>query len=179
MRQIWRFALVMAFACIGFAAPASPLAAQLAAPAGLRARELQPVGWPRPLADTARSQSRLPVRFGLGLLGGIAGLLGGAILAAELELGLDCECDDPGLGHAVTGGIVGAALGAALLAALPETTTDRCRYSARLWRALGTAALGVGAGFLAPVDARVVTVPLGGIVGAAFGAESCVWQRHN
>jgi hypothetical protein len=162
-------------ASVAFSTTPAALGAQLARPSGVRAFSLDASG---PVADTARRMSRLPARLGLAFLGGLGGLFGGAILAASLDLGIDCDCDDPGLSEAVTGGVVGVALSAALAAALPHATAD-CRYRARLWRGVAGATLGVAAGFLAPLDARLVTVPLGGIAGAALGAESCVWQKHN
>lgn len=175
MRPLRILAPSVILASVAFAATPAALGAQLARPSGVRAVSLYAPG---SLVDTTGQASRLPARLGLAVLGGLTGLFGGAILAASLHLGVDCDCDDPGLGEAVTGGVVGVALGAALASALPRAPAD-CGYSARLWRGVVGATLGVAAGFLAPLDARLVTVPLGGIVGAALGAESCVWQRRN
>lgn len=177
MRLLRILAPSITFLAVTFSSTPAALTAQLARPSGVRALSLDD---PRPLADAdaAPGESRFAARLGLAVLGGLTGLFGGAILAASLHLGVDCDCDDPGLGEAVTGGVVGVALGAALAAALPRAPAD-CRYSARLWRGVVGATLGVAAGFLAPLDARLVTVPLGGIVGAALGAESCAWQQRN
>jgi hypothetical protein len=178
MRQVLPLAVSIALAVTAFAATPTAVAAQLAVTSGVRALPVHSPTSPAPLLDTARVTSRVPTRLGLALLGGLTGLFAGAILAAELELGVDCDCDDPELGHAVSGAVVGVALGAALLAAVPGDAVP-CAYSGRLWRGVLGGALGVALGFVAPTDARIVTVPLGGIVGAALGAESCAWQRQN
>jgi hypothetical protein len=47
-----------------------------------------------------------------GILGGTAGLFGGAMLGASMEG--PCNCDDPGLMGAIYGGLIGESVGLAL-----------------------------------------------------------------
>jgi hypothetical protein len=177
MRRIRSRSTAILVATVVLSVTPGALAAQLATPSGVRAPAIHLPRSRGPLADSTPSASRLPTRFGLALLGGLAGLFGGAALAANLELGVECDCDDPAIGYAVSGAVVGVALGAAFLAAVPPAS-PACAYASRLWRSVVGGALGVALGFVAPSDARIITVPLGGIAGAALGAESCAWQRH-
>ena len=111
-------------------------------------------------------------------MGSVAGLFAGALVGGAVGPLENCACEDPGLEEILTGAVVGAALGAALLAALPKGP-DVCRYPARLWRAALGSALGTALGLIAKGNTSLITVPLGAGAGAALGAESCTWQRHN
>jgi hypothetical protein len=155
------------------------LPAQVAAPSALRAAPAPATTRILPQTDIAAAPSRLPVRLGLGLVGSVAGLFGGALIGAGVGPLEDCHgCEDPGMKEVVAGAVIGSALGAALLAALPRSP-EACRYSARFLRGLLGSALGVAVGLRAEGNTNLVTVPLGALVGAALGAESCAWQRHN
>ena len=178
MRELLSLSTLITLAAAAIPATPSALAAQLATPSGVRAPAPRPLAARGSFPDTTQPSSRFPARLGLAVVGGLAGLYLGAVLAAHLEVGVDCDCDDPALGHAVSGAVVGVALGAAILAAVPRDVVA-CAYPGRLWRGVVGGALGLTLGFLAPTDARTVTVPLGGVVGAALGAESCAWQRHD
>jgi hypothetical protein len=154
-----------------------PVAAQWSLPSGVRRSSAFPTAPVGPQTAAAET-SRIPARLGLGLVGSIAGLFGGALVGGAVGPLKDCACEDPGLEEMLTGAVVGAALGGALLAAVPKGP-DICRYPTRLWRAALGSALGTGLGLIAKGNASLVTVPLGASVGAALGAESCTWQRHN
>ena len=153
-----------------------PLPAQLAVQSAARGT-LSPRTATLPHA-VASAPSRLPARLGLGLVGSIAGLFAGALVGAGVGPLEDCGCDDPGLNEVVTGAVIGSALGAALLAAAPRGPAA-CGYGARFFRGLLGSALGVAVGLRAEGNTSLVTVPLGALAGAALGAESCTWQRHN
>ena len=178
MREVLSVSTLITLAAAAVPATPSAVAAQLTTPSAIRAPDVRAPALRRPFPDTAQPRSRFPARLGLAVVGGLAGLYLGAVLAAHFEVGVDCDCDDPALGHAVSGAVVGVALGAPILAAMPRDVVA-CAYAGRLWRGFVGAALGLTLGFIAPTDARIVTVPLGGVVGAALGAESCAWQRHN
>ena len=155
----------------------APAAAQWSLPSGVRQNSAFPTAPVGPQTAAAEA-SRIPARLGLGLVGSITGLFAGALVGGAVGPLKDCACDDPGLNEMLTGAVVGAALGAALLAAAPKGP-DVCRYRTRFWRAALGSALGTGLGLIAKGNASLVTVPLGAGVGAALGAESCTWQRHN
>src|SRR5512147_2840703 len=69
------------------------------------------------LPTAGRPGNVATVVFG-GILGGTAGLFGGAMLGSRMEG--PCHCDDPGLMGAVYGGLIGEAVGLALGAHLGD-----------------------------------------------------------
>jgi hypothetical protein len=83
-----------------------------------------------------------------------------------------CGCDDPGLYEAAEGVVVGGGIGAALGAAMPGLGSH-CSFASRLGFALIGSATGTAVGFLPQGSARLVSVPLLSIVGAALGEVTC------
>ena len=155
----------------GVALFAAPSRAQLATPSGVHVHTLLPLAPPLGVTGRSHEKSELPGRLGLALVGGAAGGFGGALIGYILPGG---GGEDPGLAEMVTSAAIGAALGAAAFAAVPEGLS-RCDYSDRFGRGLLGAALGVAVGLLGSRDSRIVALPLGGVIGAALGAESCEW----
>lgn len=156
------------------AMPASPAAAQLASPVGVRARAPVPRAAALDLTRVSGETPGLPGRLGLALLGGTVGGFSGAAIGYIIPTG---GGEDPGLSGMVISAAIGAALGAVAFAALPEGAS-RCDYSERFGRGMLGAALVAPVGLVASGDARIITVSLGAVVGAALGAESCEWGRR-
>jgi hypothetical protein len=65
---------------------------------------------PPPQGRRHASRGLIARRVVAGVIGGLAGLLGGGMLGYALDR--DCACDDPGLAGLVVGAQIGAAVGA-------------------------------------------------------------------
>lgn len=119
------------------------------------------------------SSGELFGRIALGSGGVVLGALGGGLLGYATIPHSDCTCDDPGLREFVIGASVGIAVGAALAAAIPKQRGGQCSYAKRaLYGLLGAATVG-SLGWLAPVDQRVIFIPLGSAVGGGVASAFC------
>lgn len=144
------------------------------APSTTRAQGVSPAGFSR-LAqprDSNTVQRRDDFRFATRTLtaavGGTAGAFGLGIFAANSAPGCG-GCESPGLREFIGGFAIGGVVGAGLGAAIPRLGKDNCSFNARMWRALGGAAVGSVTGGLLGSRIGETSLVVGWAIGTAIG----------
>ena len=145
------------------------------------AQRNDPIAFRTSIADSARTNYNAgPKRFGSALLGGLLGIVAGALVGSQLPPH-DCQCDDPGLDEFVFGAFAGSVAGAALGASLPDLGSV-CAFGDRFTRSLPGAAATATAAYFVSGGRRsggpLIAVPVGAIGGSLAGLGRC-WKSSD